>query len=250
MQLTVWTDEINYKLFNDPDKTFMIRLLLLFKNTAPFLALMIIYGDLADIVLVVFWGILLYNTEKGRKAFDLFIYYYSMFLEVLNFLIIPLVRAGDYLYKLFYNDHIEEAKRPRRSSSIYLETYKSRGEFPHIEPIAHRAIKQKVFISYENQRWWIGLGFCDKLFLGERPTWSDDLGQIKLIKEGFKLPGVTWKWEAPWHLVLDPHTDKKGWEYASSFDDFNKRGKPDPILKIVRRRKWVRRCIEVQDSKI
>ena len=240
MQITVFTDELNDKLFNDPDKTFVVHLLLTLRKAAPFLAFLLFYGSIGDILLIAFWGVLLYNTERGYTAFKIFYKYYCFFIEIVSILMIPAAWIEETLFK------IPEMRRLRRSSSNSLDGDIAKTEGLALEPGKQKVMNQKMFITYENERWWLGLGFCTKFFTKDRSNWSDDLGQITLYRDGFKLPGPNWKWGSSWHYIVDSHTDKKGWEYAGSFEDFNKPKSSKSVLKIVRRRKWIRRCMEIE----
>jgi len=47
-------------------------------------------------------------------------------------------------------------------------------------------------VIYENQRYWLGLEWCDKMLSQERFNWSDSTGKIYMPKEMAKLPGNTW----------------------------------------------------------
>ncbi|KAI9105290.1 integral peroxisomal membrane peroxin-domain-containing protein [Phlyctochytrium arcticum] len=44
------------------------------------------------------------------------------------------------------------------------------------------------FTTYENQRWFVGLGWVPHLLPGERPSYSDETGTTALPKESFKIP--------------------------------------------------------------
>jgi len=102
---------------------------------------------------------------------------------------------------------------------------------------------QKTFITYENQRWWLGKGWRQELLPGERPSWSDELGLVTLCKEDVMLPPGNWKWESDWRYVTTSKTDENGWEYASRFKKFENPERKKSFVQSVRRRKWTRRCI-------
>lgn len=118
------------------------------------------------------------------------------------------------------------------------------------EPTVQRSTR--VFVVYENERWWLGAGWTKKLMLGERAPFSDCNGLVKLSREQFRLPGNQWRWMDQWKveviflknslflLQLTPKSDQEGWEYAY---DFNKTWAKENNFKCyVRRRRWVRTC--------
>ncbi len=117
---------------------------------------------------------------------------------------------------------------------------------------------QKTFVTYENQRWWLGRGWCDQMIIGgnrknsplnslnsiflERSAWSDYQGNINLPKENFNLPTHQWRWHGGWEVTITPQTDQEGWEYAT---DFSKPFHPGAqSFDYIRRRRWTRKCIQ------
>jgi len=100
----------------------------------------------------------------------------------------------------------------------------------------------KTFITYENNRWWVGAGFTSTTYPGERGEWSDYKGKTDAPKDSFKLPSAAWRWVDDWKVVKSATTDEEGWEFAA---DFTKqfRATKGP-LDFVRRRKWARTCIK------
>ena len=103
--------------------------------------------------------------------------------------------------------------------------------------------EERTFVIYENQRWWPKKGWMSQLFLGERSAWSDELGKVELSKENFKLPSDQWSWLSGWNVSVSPHSDKEGWEYASSFKKFKDPLRKKSFIEVVRRRKWTRGCV-------
>ncbi|EER11278.1 hypothetical protein Pmar_PMAR018426, partial [Perkinsus marinus ATCC 50983] len=53
----------------------------------------------------------------------------------------------------------------------------------------------RLFVTYENQRWWVTGGWGHHLFAGERSAWSDEYGQFYCPKESFQLPKGPGRWE-------------------------------------------------------
>lgn len=98
-------------------------------------------------------------------------------------------------------------------------------------------IKYELF---ENERWWMFVGWAKNLILNERPLWSDILGKKPLDKNMCLLP-ENFQWESEWKVEVNNNTDDQGWEYSS---DFNSQFVAENIGKYVRRRKWIRTAIK------
>jgi len=50
---------------------------------------------------------------------------------------------------------------------------------------------------YENQRWWVGKGWCDKMQTNDRASWTDSSG-VKQSKDMITLPSKSWAWVSDW----------------------------------------------------
>jgi len=247
MQVTVWVDEMQNKLFNNPDKTLLLHFLLTIKKFSLALGIFMIVGNLHHIILIAFWTFLLYNTGTGKtvilRAYD----WFGSIMEFIEYLIMPAIKLED---KIFASQLKMTAKRSFSNSSIGSFT-ETDSPVESMSPVPQNSQKQKVvnqktFVTYENQRWWLGKGWCRKMFSDERPAWSDDLGQVPITMDTFNLPNNSWKWEGEWNYVIGPNTDKEGWEYADNFKAFNSGNSGKSLVNIVRRRKWVRRCVEIE----
>lgn len=131
----------------------------------------------------------------------------------------------------------------------------------------HKSQRRFVVMLYENQRWWLGMGYTQTLYKWERGPWSDLTGEMTLEKSDVKLLGKDWKWEGDWkiqgkqvlrqqadggqivfidnkHQVkgmskdIEGTYDEEGWQYAHDFTKaFCGREEPGDY---VRRRKWIR----------
>ena len=274
MQLTIFVDDVNDKLFNDPDKTLLVHILLNFKRIAPFLAAFLFIGNIAYLVVFVFWSLLLYNTQTGKKLLFFCWNLITQYIELAITLIRPVANLEDKLFRgspvlkkssligrLSMQSNLSARSVPSNDSSISdeaLEESEPVNSNPDSASIAsssqaisssadpkQKVIRQKMFVVYENQRWWLTRGWCTKMLSGDRSPWSDDLGKMQLSREAFRLPGPNWQWEAEWNYVVDETTDKDGWDFANKFKAFKKPKREPTLLNVVRRRKWVRRCIEV-----
>jgi hypothetical protein len=93
------------------------------------------------------------------------------------------------------------------------------------------------FEIYENERWWMFVGWAKNLILNERPLWSDVTGKHPMEKNTVFLPSNEYQWTGDWKVEAGKDCDEQGWEYSSDFSSIyssNSNGK------YVRRRKWVR----------
>ena len=96
------------------------------------------------------------------------------------------------------------------------------------------------FELYENERWWVVVGWTKNL-AGGHPTWCRVDKPYKFCdKTKIFLPNDEYnkyQWSAEWKIEKNENTDESGWEYA---DDFDQKFSKDDKFKYVRRRKWVR----------
>ena len=80
------------------------------------------------------------------------------------------------------------------------------------------------------------------MFPNERGAWTDKNGKKQIAKDEHKLPGKTWVWKTIWFVEKHPdQTDDDGWTYATDFRSKFKKNKG--MGDLVRRRKWVRVCV-------
>jgi hypothetical protein len=94
------------------------------------------------------------------------------------------------------------------------------------------------FEIFENERWWMLVGWAKNLIMNERPLWSDLTGKIYQDKNSVFLPNnEEYQWMSDWQVIATCNTDLNGWEYGT---DFNSEFGPHHNGKFVRRRKWVR----------
>ena len=144
-------------------------------------------------------------------------FYYKNNLENYISLIIPFYG----IYHL-YEDEIKD-------NPVLLVTQAKKGE---------NDIK---FELYENERWWMLVGWNKNLAFNEAQQWCKvdkpdeycDKSMINLPNKG----NVKYQWKGDWQIETYPHCDDLGWEYSEKFNNqFGMR----KIGKFVRRRKWVR----------
>lgn len=125
--------------------------------------------------------------------------------------------------------------RVRRMSSISSSHLKD----ATLSPMkAQPEITNKKKFFYENQRWYIALGFVPTSM--ERPNFSDGTGTFAVIPEKIQ-PEKGWEWvDQKWNIHMDETTDEKGWSYAKNFESPFSRDKKKCY---VRKRKWMREMV-------
>ena len=205
-------------------------------------------------VIIAIWAYLLSNNSLCNNVYATFITFLSPISSIGNnnkFIskiknifknIIHLLIPFYPLYQSFQEDNYE----------VYSSIVKSQGlnstnsnELKLSKPLSNSKIKISgsnliKFELYENERWWVVVGWTKNL-AGSRPTWSrvDKPYQFCDKKKVF-LPNDEnnkYQWSADWKIEKNENTDSSGWEYADDFDsEFSKNDK----FKYVRRRKWVR----------
>lgn len=98
-------------------------------------------------------------------------------------------------------------------------------------------------VVFENQRWWVGVGFTAQFILNESHPWTDTWGKKSVHKDLIEpsFEGKKWKWNGEWTLIVNETTDKQGWAYGTSFKAKELSPKNE-FLDVIRRRKWIRKC--------
>jgi hypothetical protein len=113
--------------------------------------------------------------------------------------------------------------------------------------------EQQIAMTYENQRWWLFIGWTDKMLTGERTGWSDEQGTQHQPKESFNSSNINWI-DAEW--MLEVERDKKkflipesqvttsiGWQYALNGSNWSDFSPVQVISSAIRRRKWQRKFV-------
>ncbi|KAJ3091697.1 hypothetical protein HK102_013778 [Quaeritorhiza haematococci] len=118
-----------------------------------------------------------------------------------------------------------------------------------------------TFETWENQRWWVGIGFAHQLLLNERPIWSNQSGTVSLPRESFvlfpfkeeqlrgaRVPSLDtttkqykWEWDGMWTVSVEGSgIDEQGWEYGdTAWKDWSAK---KTLMRVVRRRRWTRQA--------
>ena len=128
---------------------------------------------------------------------------------------------------------------------LYAFLPKNPGRSESKRSVDQEGDNERMYVVYENQRWWLGSWTDKALSLGTSHIfpWSDKSGQVPSTKTRAVLPGPEWEWDCPWHV------DPRGWEYATGFTggdgEFHPYQSPTDF---VRRRQWVRRCVKKQNA--
>ncbi|KAJ2708905.1 hypothetical protein H4R19_004512 [Coemansia spiralis] len=112
----------------------------------------------------------------------------------------------------------------------------------------------QIVSVFENQRWWLGLGWVPRLGSSERSKWSDKSGQRKfasirdfLPEDGYEWASVHDGWEIDRHWALPVRTDAEGWVYS---DNSWRRwaSAPSVVSSYTRRRHWIRRVRPISST--
>jgi len=90
--------------------------------------------------------------------------------------------------------------------------------------------------TFENQRWWLGLGFTNHLFPEERAPYSSENGKENLPLHAFDIypKAGQWEWEpnSSWQVDTTPDLkkDTEGWTY---FDNWCRLSLPELARKVL-----------------
>ena len=262
----------------DTDRTLLIQLLLLVRKFSPAIVFALFAFNLRFLIIAGYWTLLIYNTQTGKEVLKRAYEEGHNLMSRIEVYSAPLLQFEAKIFgpekpsRSVKPDPIKFTRPEPSPSSTYVDsrtslgelakpvdngsrvsigddTRTSIGEIPQYTPKVRsdKLFREKSFVTFENQRWWPGKGWRAELLPGERPSWSDDLGQVSLKKEYFKIPGANWQWEKEWNIVMSSKTDDEGWEYASRFKKFEDPERKKSLIHSVRRRKWVRKCIEFDD---
>ncbi|KAI8813809.1 hypothetical protein BJ742DRAFT_380096 [Cladochytrium replicatum] len=126
-----------------------------------------------------------------------------------------------------------QSPQPKRATSRKVRS-RSRAPIPE-KKISNlrgsRKVPQDIVLSFEtweNHRWWVGVGWTAKMMPSDRPPWSDIQGVTSTPKQSFhllpfrpeqlpkevlKASGVdtdkkryAWMWDSPWYVDTVPTT--------------------------------------------
>jgi hypothetical protein len=176
------------------------------------------------------------NTETANKAINMFyrlIYICVPFSVIIHKIIII---QNDKLTRSTSKKTLLETLHEISPSSTNISI-----DFSSITDTLGEAVRYEI---YENERWWMLVGWAKNLIMNERPLWSDISGKYYLDKNSVFLPNNEhYQWVSDWQVIATDNTDSNGWEYAS---DFNSNFGPHHNGKFVRRRKWVRQAKKIK----
>jgi len=205
------------------------------------------------------WALLLYNTHYGRKYITISYFTLSRLVDKIN---------NYFLIQYFKSPEVKHPSQiipplPPTTTNTTVTAISNKSNDTTIsgdhsqltqdvlgsileaeQPLLSKPKEkqERTFVVYENQRWWPGKGWLPKLLPGERPAWSDESGKEELLRDDIKLNN-DWSWASKWSVIISPHTDIEGWEYASRFKKFEDPLKKKSFMESVRRRKWVRSAV-------
>jgi hypothetical protein len=100
---------------------------------------------------------------------------------------------------------------------------------------------------YENERWWMLVGWKKNMIMNEIPLWCK-VNDLKTFcdKSMIFLPidGINkYNWSSEWKVETNDNTDSEGWEYSV---DFHSKFDKNDDGKYVRRRKWIRYATQIE----
>jgi hypothetical protein len=231
MRLNYTVEKFGRKLFSE-DKSHIIQLMIIVRKLSVLVALYFIICDLRYGPVYGYWLFLMSRTPQGSRIAKIGYAYFDLGITTLASEINQ--RVADNIEK------VTQYANTLTTSSEGKASPKFGGGL-----IDNRLQNEtKTFITYENNRWWIGAGFRGATGPGERSEWSDWTGRNETPKECFQLPSPdsAWRWTGDWEIVKGPKTDEDGWEYAADFTKQFRASKG--TLDLVRRRKWARTCIK------
>jgi len=190
-----------------------------------------------SIILIIVWFYVL-RRNPSFHSFSLFIYniiqertlfitsnqhYFTYKTNFIN--LITLLNPFYSLYRLYIEEYID--------SSLFFRKKKENDNFDYIK-----------YEIYENERWWLFVGWNKDLVFDEPPIWYKiDKPKEYCDKIMVKLPGGEnkYRWDSDWKIEINPNCDENGWEYSA---DFNKKFGSKSGKDKVRRRKWIRFAIK------
>ena len=112
--------------------------------------------------------------------------------------------------------------------------------FQRQSPLLPKLIKYEI---YENERWWMFVGWNKNLIFDESMIWyKKDKPKEYCDKNMIKLLDDKYIWESDWKIEISEYSDENGWEYS---EDFKSEFGEYTRKKYVRRRKWVRYAIKI-----
>eukprot|EP00667_Euglena_gracilis_P000019 EG_transcript_19 len=93
-----------------------------------------------------------------------------------------------------------------------------------------------VAVTWELERYSLGVGWDCQRLPGDPPEWTDDEGTEYCPRESFRLPAGG-RWTGDWAVESSTRADTEGWLYGHDWkDDF----RPADEDCVVRKRRWVR----------
>ncbi len=192
-------------------------------------------------LICVYWLVILFNIPTGKKYMLSAYSAFFKFLDTVDYESLKLQKLKERIFPQAPPKVLLQKVESCDSTECTGPSMHSLTDLPR-SPQSAKTRKEKIFVVYENQRWWLGKGWRQELLPGERPSWSDELGLIALCKEDVVLPAGNWEWESGWKYVVNSKTDENGWEYASRFKKFENPDRKKSFVESCRRRKWTRRC--------
>ena len=248
----MFKDKIEYFLIIKNNKSNEENLKLFYKILELFNNIINLYEDFTQNVILGNKNIIeqLYKEMIKLLLFN-FVLFYSNILILINFKLIFIILIWYILiiipfYSLYelYLINNEEMKFNSLVSSVgntNLPSMNEKNKNLTDNISSNKIVKLLKFELYENERWWIFVGWTKKMIMNEIPIWCNVENLTKYCnKEMVFLPinnDIKYQWSGEWKIDFTENTDELGWEYSS---DFKSKFVKFEDGKYVRRRKWVR----------
>ncbi len=101
-------------------------------------------------------------------------------MEQLESLLLPALKLEEKLFTGKMNNIRQSLTMQSNNSSSDADNgvpYAAVSKIP-----GQKIINQKIFVVFENERWWVVGGWKKKFYSDERGAWSDDLGRLPFLR--------------------------------------------------------------------
>ena len=188
---------------------------------------------------LIFLGIIwFYVLRKNPSFYSFNIFLFNLIEERTLFIT---TKANFYIYRTNILNLITTMIPFYSLYHLYIEEDVDNSQFiGKNKKLNNNLIKYEI---YENERWWMFVGWNKDLIFDESIIWYKiDKPKEYCDKNMVKLLDKNYRWETDWKIEINENTDKNGWEYSKDFEHkFEKYNRH----KYVRRRKWVRYAIKI-----
>ena len=188
---------------------------------------------------LIFLGIIwIYILRKNPSFYSFSIFLFNLIEERTIFIT---TKANFYIYKTNLLNLMTTMIPFYCLYQLYIEEYVDNSDFiKDDKSIRNDLIKYEM---YENERWWMFIGWSKNLIFDESIIWYKiDKPKEYCDKNLVKLLDNNYRWDSDWKIEINKNSDKNGWEYSKDFEtEFGKYNRHQ----YVRRRKWVRYATKI-----